>query len=153
MHDKLYFYMEKPSEQIYKTFCSTMPNKLSSMMYGSDLSSICYTHEFRKKCGREFQEYISAHCLLCSKQLFDFFLLDKSNMVNDVPENDNFCLNPVSSWRCGLWSQHSSPYSLQVLGQSWYFEYLIVFLHNVGVALLWVKYMRIARIIGYGVPF
>ena len=43
-----------------------------------------------------------------------FFLLDKSSMVNDVPENDNFCLNPVSSWRCGLWSPHRSPYSLQV---------------------------------------
>jgi hypothetical protein len=41
-------------------------------------------------------------------------LLDKSNMVNDVPENDNFaCLNPGLSWWCGLWSPHSSPVSLQ----------------------------------------
>jgi hypothetical protein len=86
------------------------------MIYYSALGFICYIHELRKKYGREFQEYISAHCLLCSNQLFDFFLLDKSSMVNDVPENDNFCLNPVSSWRCGLWSPQSSssPYSLQV---------------------------------------
>jgi hypothetical protein len=60
--------------------------------------------------------YISAHCLLCSIQLFDFFLLDKSNMVNDVPENDNFCLN-----------------------------YCVC---NVAIALLLVKYMRIASVIG-----
>jgi hypothetical protein len=59
------------------------------------------------------------HYFLCSNQLLDFFLLDKSNMVNEVPESksDDFvCLNPVSSWRCGLWSPDSSPYSLQVLG-------------------------------------
>jgi hypothetical protein len=52
------------------------------------------------------QEHISAHCLLCSNQLFDFFLLQKSNMVNDVPENDCYVwLNPVSCWR--RWSPHS----------------------------------------------
>ena len=96
------------------------------MIYDSALGFICYIHELRKKYGREFQEYISAHCLLCSNQLFDFFLLDKSSMVNDVPENDNFCLNPVSSWRCGLWSPHSSPYSLQVLGQSYYFQTRVI---------------------------
>ncbi len=46
----------------------------------------------------------------------------KWNMVNDVPENDDFdCLNPMSSWRCGLWSPHSSPYSLQVLEQCCYY--------------------------------
>jgi hypothetical protein len=32
------------------------------------------------------------------------FLQDKLKMVNDFPENDYFdCLNPVSSWRCGLY--------------------------------------------------
>ena len=106
--------------------CQQYSNNRSSMIYDSALGFICYIHELRKKYGREFQEYISAHCLLCSNQLFDFFLLDKSSMVNDVPENDNFCLNPVSSWRCGLWSPHSSPYSLQVLGQSYYFQTRVI---------------------------
>ncbi len=103
------------------------------MIYDSALGFICYIHEIKKKYAREFQEYISAHCLLRSNQLFDFFLLDKLNMVNDVPdmvndvpENDNFCLNPVSSWPCGLWSPHSSPYSLQVLGQSYYFQTRVI---------------------------
>jgi hypothetical protein len=51
-----------------------------------------------------------------------YSVLDKLSMVNDVYENDQFlCLNPVSSWCCGLWSPHSSPYSLQVLGQNCYF--------------------------------
>jgi hypothetical protein len=62
-------------------------HNLSSMMYGSDLGSICHIHELQKKYGRDFLEYISAHYLLCSNQLFDFFLLDKSSMVNDVPES------------------------------------------------------------------
>jgi hypothetical protein len=61
------------------------------MIYDSDLGFICYI-ELQKRYGREFQEYISAHCLLCSNQLFDFFLLDKSNMVNDVSKNDDFVL-------------------------------------------------------------
>ncbi len=58
------------------------------MLYGSNLGVICrtyvcYIHELRKKSCREFQEDISAHCVLCSNQRFGFFLLDKSNMVND----------------------------------------------------------------------
>jgi hypothetical protein len=57
--------------------------------------------------------------LLCSNQLFDCFLLDKSNIVNDVPQNDDFvCLKPVFGWRCGFWSSHSFPYSVQVLPRS-----------------------------------
>jgi hypothetical protein len=103
--------------------CQQHSNNRSSMMYGSDLGFICHIHKLRKRSGKEFQKYISSHCLLCSNQLFDFFLLDKSNMVNDGPEYDDFvCLNPVSSWCCKLYSSHSSSYSLQVLGQSSYFQ-------------------------------
>jgi hypothetical protein len=156
------------------------------MIYDSALGFMCYIHELRKKYGREFLEYISAHCLLCSNQLFDFFLLDKSSMVNDVPENDNSCLNPVSSWRCGLWSPLSSPYSLihcksldkviisdprNLVDRP---RYMAIFVCRSGsrcsvwcwspishycvcnvvvVALLLVKYMRIASVIGYGVLF
>jgi hypothetical protein len=50
--------------------CQQHSNSLSSMMYGSDLGVICYIHELRNKFGREFQEYISAHCSLCLNQLF-----------------------------------------------------------------------------------
>ncbi len=53
--------------------CQQHSNNSSSMMYDSDLGFICYIHELRKKSGRVFQEYISAHCLLCSNQLLDFF--------------------------------------------------------------------------------
>jgi hypothetical protein len=62
------------------------------MMYGSDVGVICCIHELRKKFGWECQEYISAHCLLCLNQLFGVFLLDKSNMVNNIPEDDDFAL-------------------------------------------------------------
>jgi hypothetical protein len=31
-------------------------------------------YELRKRSGRDIQEYISADSLLCSNQLFDFFL-------------------------------------------------------------------------------
>jgi hypothetical protein len=86
------------------TFYSNNP---SSMAYYSGLGVICYIHELWIKSGRIILEYISAHCLLCSNQLFDCLLLDKSNMVNNVIENDNFCLNPVSSWRCILWSPNA----------------------------------------------
>jgi hypothetical protein len=86
-------------------------NNPSSMMYGSALGFTCYIHEARKKSGRELQDSVSVHCLLFSKQLFDSFLLDKSNILNDVPENDDFvCSNPV----CRLWIPYRSPYSLQV---------------------------------------
>ncbi len=51
-------------------------------------------------------KHISAHCLLCSYQFFYFFLLDKPNIVNKVPDENNYflCLNPVSSWylNCGV---------------------------------------------------
>jgi hypothetical protein len=63
------------------------------MMYCSDLGFICYIHELRKRSGRESLEcilHISANCLLGLDQLFDLFLLDKSNLAIDVPENDNF---------------------------------------------------------------
>jgi hypothetical protein len=44
--------------------------------------------------------------IVCSVQInssFAFFLLDKSNLVNYVPNNDDFvCLNLVSSWHCIL---------------------------------------------------
>ncbi len=87
-------------------------------------------NELRMKSGSEFQKYISAHCLLCSNQLFDCLLSDKLNMVNDVTESPNqnedfdYCLNPESRWRCfcGLWSPQSSLYSLQVPGQRCYFQ-------------------------------
>jgi hypothetical protein len=72
------------------------------MIYSSDLGPICYIHDLRKRSGREFEEYIFAHCLLCVQinELFDLFLLDKSNMMNDVLENDDFDgLNSVSCWR------------------------------------------------------
>jgi hypothetical protein len=99
--------------------CQQYSNNRSSMICGSHLGSICYIHELRMRSGsREFQEYISAHCLLCSNQLSSIylFLVDKSNMVNDF-----VCLN-----RCGLWSPRSSPYSLQVLGQSYYFQTRVI---------------------------
>ncbi len=86
-------------------------------MYGSDkfgcsdIGSI-YLHELRKQSGREFVSiYIYvymymylANCLLCSNQLFNCILLDKSNIANDGLENDNFdFFRPVSSsWHCGL---------------------------------------------------
>ncbi len=73
------------------------------------------------KSGREFQEYISAHCLHCSNQLFDLLLLDKSNMVNNVPENDD-CLCLI---HCNVGSA--------------------------AVALLLVKYVKTASKIDYGV--
>jgi hypothetical protein len=48
-----------------------------------------------KEIGREFQEYIAAHCLLCSNEFMNssvsFF---NCSIVNDVSENDNFCLSP-----------------------------------------------------------
>ncbi len=76
---------------------------------------------------------IEVVCEICSISIDRFqswiiIILDKSNMVNDVSENDNFdWLNPVSSWRCGLWSSHnSSPYSLQVLEQSCYFQTRVI---------------------------
>jgi hypothetical protein len=75
-------------------------NSYSSIMYGSDLGFICYLSMIFGNINlllRECQEYISAHCLLCSNQLFDCFLPHISKMVNDVPENDDYvCLNPVS---------------------------------------------------------
>ncbi len=56
-----------------------------------------------------------------------FFLLRLRQikyLVNDVPKMMILysSLNPVSSWRCGLWSSHGSTYSLQVLGQSCFFR-------------------------------
>jgi hypothetical protein len=66
--------------------CQQHSNNLSAVMSGFGFGVICYIHELQnQKSGREFQEYISAHCLLYSNQLFDCFL-HKSNMVNDVPE-------------------------------------------------------------------
>jgi hypothetical protein len=63
-------------------------NNSSPMLYSSDVGVIRYIHELRKKSGsREFQEYISAYCLLCSNQLFDFSLSSRrmNIMVNGVP--------------------------------------------------------------------
>jgi hypothetical protein len=103
--------VESGYHQHSNNLCSMMPNDLGGLCY-----KIKITHELRnKKSGSKIHKFIFAHCLLCSNQLFDFFLLNKSNMVNNV-------LNLVSSWLCGLWSPHSSPYSLQpLLGQSYYF--------------------------------
>jgi hypothetical protein len=77
-----------------------MQRPWSSMMHGSNLGFKCYIHELRRmKPGRKFQEFISAHCfIVCS--LSSFFLLDKSSIANDIPENDNddfACLNLESS--------------------------------------------------------
>jgi hypothetical protein len=83
--------------------CQQHCSNCSSMMYGLDLGFICYIHELRKKSGsREFLEYI----YLCSlfamfKQIHSsivIFLLDKSNLVNDVRQWKWWfclCLNPV----------------------------------------------------------
>jgi hypothetical protein len=93
-------------------------NRSSILWFGSWF--ICYIHELWKQSGRELQEYTVSLLIVCSIQInssIAFFLLDKSNMVNDVPEsnNDDFvCLNLVSSRHCGLCSAHSSPYPLQV---------------------------------------
>jgi hypothetical protein len=69
------------------------------MTHASDLGFICYTRELGEKLAANFWitslhlcSYCSyAHCLRCSNQHFDFsisyFLLDKSNMANDVPES------------------------------------------------------------------
>jgi hypothetical protein len=56
--------------------CQQHSNNRSSMMYGSDLGFICYTciHELRMKSGSEFQEYISAHCLLQINSSISCFL-------------------------------------------------------------------------------
>jgi hypothetical protein len=64
-------------------------NNHGSMMYGSDVG---YMHELQEKSGREFLGFISANCLLCSYQLIDFYVLDKSMSPN---ENNDFYLNPV----------------------------------------------------------
>ncbi len=65
--------------------CQQQSNNRSSKIYGSDFGSICYIHELRKKSGREFLKYISAHCLLCLHKLFDYlFPLDKSSILNNL---------------------------------------------------------------------
>ncbi len=44
--------------------CQQHSNNRNSMMYDSDLGFICNIHELRKKCCREFQEYISNHYII-----------------------------------------------------------------------------------------
>jgi hypothetical protein len=121
---------DKDTSTMVESGCQQHSN---SMMYDSDLRFICYAHELRRRSGRDFQEYISyisANCLLCSNQLFDYFLLDKSNMVNYVPKYKWWLvngLNLMSSWRCGLWSSHTSPRHCKSLDK------VVIFL-------LWVDY-------------
>ncbi len=55
-------------------------NNLSSMKYGSDHGFILNFHKRNKKSDRE----CIPHCLLCSS--IAFFLLNKSNIVNDAPK-------------------------------------------------------------------
>ncbi len=85
------------------------------MMCDLDFDFICYIDELLKTSTREFQEYMYLLLFALSKysssnQLFNFFLLE--NMVKNAPENGNgyfcsfVCMNPVSSWWCGLWSLH-----------------------------------------------
>jgi hypothetical protein len=76
--------------------CQQHSNNHSLRMYGLDFGFIlCYCHELRKKPGKELLKYPLF-------AVFKSLLLDKSNMVNDVTQNDDFaCSNPVS-WRCGL---------------------------------------------------
>jgi hypothetical protein len=111
--------------------CQQHSNNRRLMMYGSDFGFIYRIHELRNLERKLTGNYRNISLpIVCSVQtncsISYFSLLDKSSMVNDVPENDNFCLNPGSSWRCGLWSPHSSPYSLQVLGQSYYFQTRVI---------------------------
>jgi hypothetical protein len=59
------------------------------MMYGSDLGviEVCHIHEVRKKSGWNF--YNMSLLIVRSVQInssIAFYLLDKSNMVNDVSE-------------------------------------------------------------------
>jgi hypothetical protein len=85
-------------------------------VYGSALgSNVIFTNFRRNLAGNVWNIYIYIYLLIvCSVQMnssIAFFLLDKSNMVNDVPKSNNddfYRLNPVSSWRCGLWSPHTS---------------------------------------------
>jgi hypothetical protein len=58
------------------------------MKYGSDLVSICcYIHELWNKSGWKFLEFISGHCLVFQiNSSISYLLIDKSNLVNDVPE-------------------------------------------------------------------
>ncbi len=46
--------------------------------------------------------YLCSLLVICSNQLFDYLLVDKSNMVNDVSNNDDFVgLNPMSQCLAG----------------------------------------------------
>ncbi len=71
--------------------CQLHSKNRSLIIYGSDLGSICYTsiHKLRNnKCGRELQECISAHYLLCSNQLFDFFLVEFAQWGKEFAQSD-----------------------------------------------------------------
>jgi hypothetical protein len=84
---------------------------------------IIYKNFGRHLAGNFRNIYLLILCCVQINYSIAFFFLRKSNMVNDVPENDDFDgLNSVFSWRCGLWSPRRFPYSLQVLGQSCYFQ-------------------------------
>ncbi len=119
------------------------------MIYGSDLGFICYIYKFRdKKSDAKLLQYISAHCLFCSNQLFDYALLDKSNMENDIPEHDDFCILQCSVYMA-LWIAESTKFSelLQVLGQSYSFQ-TRVSLTDLDIYVYRRMYMRLSRLCG-----
>jgi hypothetical protein len=86
--------------------CQQHSNNRSSMMYGSDLAFIyvIFTNFGRNMAGNFRNTSLLIVCSVETNSSIAFLLLHKSSIVNEVPnENDDFeCLNPVSSWRCGL---------------------------------------------------
>jgi hypothetical protein len=87
-------------------------------MYGSDLgfTSYIYTNFGRRLVGNLMNISLFIICCVQINSSIYCLLLDKSTMVNDIPENDDdgfVCMNPVStvsgsllasSRPCGLWS-------------------------------------------------
>jgi hypothetical protein len=96
-------------------------SSISLMKYGSDLGSwlhMLYIHELREKLPVNFRDI--SLLIVC-------FQIDNRAWCSRMMfPNDDLCLNPVSSWRCELWSPHSSSYSLQVLRQSYYFQIRVI---------------------------
>ncbi len=143
------------------------------MMCGSNLGFIYYIHEFRRRsgnlAGNFWNIFLPIVCYVQINYSISFFLLYKSSMMVNITfsnGNDDFdCLNTVSSWRCGLWCLQSSQYLLHcpwikllfsdprnLVGRPGYMTRSIFFCDralDVAVALLLIRYMRIASIV-YG---
>ncbi len=71
------------------------------MMYGSDLGSNVISKFGRNLAGNFRNISVLIVCSVQINSAVDFLFLGKSNLVNDVPQNDDcLCLDPASRWRC-----------------------------------------------------